>query len=397
MNLIILLGFPKSGTTSLGLFFKHLGYNVIGHTTKTNRFVGMKIKDNYINGRVLLDGIVDPQQKNILTQLDCCYSNDIVSWPQIELYEHIYNQNKNALFILNKRNPNSILKSFKNQNHMDKRFLDFFLKIDYNSANCDVTQNDGLIIEFIKTHYNIIETFFKNKNNFVSFFLESFDNNYFNNFMYIPNNLQLPISNTNIIINTNNTQEILTHNTNIQKHIFERFPYSLFDIDKFYNIKLNNYVNHYETCWFKNVEQFTLYCLNKSIIIYTFKGLIAGFILFKKINEINKIVLFGYNETEQDNETITLFKNIILTEIIRLLNKENYIFEASNRISWFLRKHNINIITNKQTIENFLELKKNEEIIINNNFIETEPLSYHYVHKYINNKYENKVILFGNI
>ena len=268
MNLIILIGFPKSGTTSLGIFFKNLGYNVIGHTTKSNRFVGMKIKENNNNNINLLDEIVDYNSNTILTQLDCCYSDTIVSWPQIELYETIYNQNINALYILNKRNPISILKSFKNQNHMDKRFFKFFI----NNYSKNI-QFDEYIIKFIETHYNTIEKFFKDKPNFVSFFLESFDSKCFNKFICISDNLQLPISNANIALNINNAHKVLHYqinenNININKHEYERFPYYLFDINKCYNIKKYNYASRHIDFWFKNIEQFTLYCLNKNVIIY---------------------------------------------------------------------------------------------------------------------------------
>ena len=43
MNTIILLGLPKSGTTSLGYFFSKLGYKNIHHISENNKFIGNTI------------------------------------------------------------------------------------------------------------------------------------------------------------------------------------------------------------------------------------------------------------------------------------------------------------------------------------------------------------------
>ena len=98
---IILLGFPKSGTTSLGEFFSFYGYTNIHFITKDKQLVGMKIKKNYNENRRLLEGI-DIYDKNIITQMDCCYSEELSVWPQIEYYKQLYQENTNELFILNK-------------------------------------------------------------------------------------------------------------------------------------------------------------------------------------------------------------------------------------------------------------------------------------------------------
>ena len=356
----------------------------------------MKIKENIIKKYNLLDGIIDFEKKNILTQLDCCYSDTIVSWPQIETYHDLYSQYKDALYILNKREPEKILHYFKAQNKMDERFLNFFIK-----NNSNIINTDEYIINYIKQHYDTIENYFKDKSNFISFDVESFSSKYFQKFIYFKDDLKLPICNSNISINKNIITEVLHHNSSeknicINKSTYDRFPYSSYDINICYDINKYNYISRNELYWFKNNEEFTLYCLNKNVILFTYQEVIVGFILVKNNNITKKIVLFGYNENIEDTYLKGLIKTIILDEIIFLLTNNNYVFEASNRTSWFLRKKQVNIITDKLQIENILQLKKNDEIVINNNFNINDPMSYHYTH-YYNKKYMSNVILFGNI
>ena len=46
--------------------------------------------------------------------MDVCVNTKHCYWPQIVDYRQIYNENKDAIFILNKRDPKKILNSFKN-------------------------------------------------------------------------------------------------------------------------------------------------------------------------------------------------------------------------------------------------------------------------------------------
>lgn len=107
--MIILLGFPKSGTSSFQQLFTNLKYKSYHHV-KGKQYIGTLIQNNKNKNKPLLS---DFTKSDCITQIDCCMSKDDVYWPQITDYEQIYNENKDAIFILNKRNPENLLSSFK--------------------------------------------------------------------------------------------------------------------------------------------------------------------------------------------------------------------------------------------------------------------------------------------
>ena len=106
--MIILLGLPKTGTTSFNDFFKKIGYEAYHqHYKKTP--IAQIIKNNLNDNKPMLEGF----DKNIaITQLDFCYPS-LSFFPQITHYEQLYNENKESVFILNKRDLQETLKSFK--------------------------------------------------------------------------------------------------------------------------------------------------------------------------------------------------------------------------------------------------------------------------------------------
>ena len=107
--MILLLGFPKSGTTSFQNLFNQLGYNSI-HWKYKDVYIGSIIKKNKTEHRILLEGLLDV---DCITQLDVCLNHHDNYWPQIIDYQQLYRENKDATFILNKRDPQKILDSFK--------------------------------------------------------------------------------------------------------------------------------------------------------------------------------------------------------------------------------------------------------------------------------------------
>jgi hypothetical protein len=150
--MIILLGFPKSGTTSFHKLFKLLHIESY-HQTYYRIVIAKKIKYNIRNKKPLLFGF----RSNIaLTQIDYCFP-EFGFWPQITHYKEIYDENKNAIFILNKRNPDDLLKSFKKWNNYDKRIItinpELFVNINGNT-------NDEKLINLFKKHYEDVESFF---------------------------------------------------------------------------------------------------------------------------------------------------------------------------------------------------------------------------------------------
>jgi hypothetical protein len=147
--MIILLGFPKSGTTSFQKLFSELGYNSY-HWRKNNQYIGEMVYKNKINNKPLLNDFLDA---DVITQLDVCLNEKCSYWPQIEHYKQLYKENPNSIFILNKRNPEKILKSFKNWNNYDERLFNYSPKL------IDDKTDEGFI-NFVNKFYTDIENYF---------------------------------------------------------------------------------------------------------------------------------------------------------------------------------------------------------------------------------------------
>jgi len=148
--MILLLGFPKSGTSSFQHLFEILGYKTI-HWKFGNHYIGNIIKQNKTDGKKLLDGF---NKIDCITQMDVCMSPADAYWPQLIDYKQIYYENSDSIFILNKRNPIDLLSSFKRWNDYDKRLY------KYNPELLEEQTDEGFI-KFVEKHYNNIETFFE--------------------------------------------------------------------------------------------------------------------------------------------------------------------------------------------------------------------------------------------
>lgn len=151
---IILLGFPKSGTSSFQTLFKQLGYKTV-HWKVNGNFIGKIIKTNKDNKKRLLTGL---DQYDCITQLDVCVSKNDAYWPQIVDYKQLYDENKNVVFILNTREPSKVLSSFKRWNKYNQRMHSF---------NQEILKDlkDETFINVLQTHNNNIISFFESKPN----------------------------------------------------------------------------------------------------------------------------------------------------------------------------------------------------------------------------------------
>lgn len=183
--MIILLGFPKSGTRSFTILFEKLGtcQNVY-HWKKDDLHIGKIINDNKKKKKPLLDGFED---NDCLTQLDVCSSEDLNFWPQITDFKKLYSENLNAIFILNKREPEKVFTSFQKWFEYDKRIFKFnphfFKSLDKKG-----------FIGFVKKHYKSVETFFKSKPKakFISFDIDKDNIQKLNKYIYTGNLENLP-------------------------------------------------------------------------------------------------------------------------------------------------------------------------------------------------------------
>jgi hypothetical protein len=162
--MIILIGLPKSGTTSFHKLFLKLGYNSY-HWKKNKRYIGILIKRNKNNNKPLLN---DFKNTDVITQMDICISYNKAYWPQITDFEQLYYENPEAIFILNKRKPENLLLSFKKWNNLHKRLYTYNPEIISDKT-------DEAFINFVNNYYNNIEFFFSKQLSakFISFNIET--------------------------------------------------------------------------------------------------------------------------------------------------------------------------------------------------------------------------------
>lgn len=150
--MIILIGLPKSGTTSFQALFEKLNYKSY-HQKIGKTFIGMIIKHNKLRRIPLLTGF---NKSWCITQMDVCNSINECYWPQITDYQQLYYENPDAVFILNKRDPHEILKSFKKWNRYNERLYIY-------NPELIKDKNDQGFINFVNQHYENVEIFFESK------------------------------------------------------------------------------------------------------------------------------------------------------------------------------------------------------------------------------------------
>lgn len=147
--MIILIGFPKSGTSSFHKLFEQLGYNSY-HWKKDDEYIGMMIYKNKINNKPLLNDFLET---DVITQMDICINKQNCYWPQLVDYKQLYKENPESIFILNKRNPEKLLDSFKRWNKLDERLY------KYNPELIN-DKTDAGFINFVNKFYKDVEYFF---------------------------------------------------------------------------------------------------------------------------------------------------------------------------------------------------------------------------------------------
>ena len=111
--MIVLLGFPKSGTVSFNKLFLDLGYKSY-HWKYNDIFIADIIKKNIKENKNILSFIPKSEYEiSALTQIEVCMNKSKFYWPQITDFKKIYRENRNAIFILNKRSPDKLIESLK--------------------------------------------------------------------------------------------------------------------------------------------------------------------------------------------------------------------------------------------------------------------------------------------
>lgn len=119
--MIILIGLPKSGTTSFNYLFQQLGYNTIhSHNENHSIIVGELIELAEKNNKPLLY-YVEEKGINVISELNYSVDNKKY-WPQFNYINDIIETYEDNIYILNKRDIKDHIKSLRHFN-VDKIIL----------------------------------------------------------------------------------------------------------------------------------------------------------------------------------------------------------------------------------------------------------------------------------
>ena len=120
--MIIVIGLPKSGTTSFNYLFQQLGYNTIhSHNENHSIIVGELIELAYKNNKPLLY-YVEEKGINVISELSYSMPNKKY-WPQFNYINDIIDNYEDIIYILNRRDITNHIKCLKYFN-IDKIILD---------------------------------------------------------------------------------------------------------------------------------------------------------------------------------------------------------------------------------------------------------------------------------
>jgi hypothetical protein len=189
--MIILLGFPKSGTSSFHKLFTDLGYKSYHYQHTKYGYIGTMIYKNKKLNKPLLNDFL---KTDVITQMDVCIDTNNAYFPQITDYKQIYNENPDAIFILNKRDPAKLLISFKNWGKLNERLIKYNPELLNNTT-------DQAFIDFVIEHYTNIETFFSKlpHSKFITFDIENDKLDKLNKYIDLKKMKEFPHENKNSV------------------------------------------------------------------------------------------------------------------------------------------------------------------------------------------------------
>lgn len=168
---IILIGFPKAGTSSLHRAFKSANIPSF-HVMYAKKFIiGERLLHNYYKKREILSSF--SENAYALTEINYTDFNQAY-WPQLnyKLLKKITTETDNYRFILNYRNPAKLVNSMKNwHNKFHKRLIDN----DIPGLPPGCGQSNIELQNWVENHYTEIRKRFGKDKNFLEIDIESND------------------------------------------------------------------------------------------------------------------------------------------------------------------------------------------------------------------------------
>lgn len=153
---VFIIGFHKTGTSSLGKALQILGYKVCGSLKISNRIT----EKNY---KVYKSLLIDEAQENLKKY------NAFQDTPWFLLYKELHSTFPDAYFILTKRNENTWIKS------INKHFGDKYYPHHTNIyGTLDSIKNKEIYINRYREHNEKVEKYFVNNEKFLELDIKDF-------------------------------------------------------------------------------------------------------------------------------------------------------------------------------------------------------------------------------
>ncbi|MDR9409546.1 MAG: sulfotransferase [Balneolaceae bacterium] len=154
---VFIIGFHKTGTSSMGKAFQILGYRVCGNLKEGFDFKKQdKPAEKYIFSKA----------KTLLPRFDCFQDT-----PWFMFYKELYEVHPNAYFILTVRPEENWIQSVVN--HFGNRDNSPYHEWIYGHA--DPRTNEETYLQTYQEHNRSVKDFFKHKSNFIVFNLKEND------------------------------------------------------------------------------------------------------------------------------------------------------------------------------------------------------------------------------
>lgn len=164
---VFVLGFPKSGTSTLQKAFTEAGLRS-AHWLTDEGFCGQLVYKSYFSGRSPLALL---NTYDCITQADVCLpDNGINFWPNldIQIIIDIHQRHPECLLIMNKRNIDDLIVSLS-------RWSDFRARItksDIPGLPRGYGDDDEHLRMWIERHYRLMDQLFINNDKYLQFHIE---------------------------------------------------------------------------------------------------------------------------------------------------------------------------------------------------------------------------------
>ena len=168
---LFVVGFPKSGTTTLTMALEASGMNPVHWGDADGRFVGQVIYDNVLAGR---DPFATLDSYDAVTQADVCLpAHNINFWPNLDfsILSAIRAAHPDCLFLLNHRDPRGLIRSIDRWPALRDRLV----QSDIPGLPAGKGRDDSELIRWIENHYAACRRFFAADPAFIELSIEAPD------------------------------------------------------------------------------------------------------------------------------------------------------------------------------------------------------------------------------